>query len=310
MCLLVLSFGSAVASAQNAPSDEVPLEHIELRDQLIAAQESLLNAYRCQFDIDTHVVQGGCTDDTPTQGPIQPTPFDGTPTQYALDVRDRPVENQEALLNVYRCLFNINTHIVPDGCGEPPPENPFTTVSVSGQHACGIRADQTIACWGTERVFPLGDPPSGAFADVVVGQGHACGIRTEGTIECWGSADLGTRNPPSGTFSAIAEGTYHLCGLRINGFVDCWGINIHGRPTSPPAGTFSALSAGRDFSCGIRVDGTVDCWGDNRFGQVDAPEGTFTQIASHYRQSCGLRSDGAVVCWGPNAFRHTTVPGR
>ena len=146
-CLLVLSFTVAVANAKSPPSDEVPLEQIELRDQLIAAQESLLNAYRCQFDIDNHIVPDGCTDGVPTAGPIQAKPFEGAPTLHALNVRDRLVDDQEALLNVYRCLFGVDTHIVLGGCGEPPPANPFTSVSVSGGHACGIRADQSIACW-------------------------------------------------------------------------------------------------------------------------------------------------------------------
>ena len=90
-CLLVLTLGVAVANAQGPPSNEVPLEHIELRDQLIAAQESLLNSYRCQFDIDTHVVQGGCADGAPVAGPIEPKPFEGAPTQHALNVRERLV---------------------------------------------------------------------------------------------------------------------------------------------------------------------------------------------------------------------------
>ncbi len=34
----------------------------ETRDQLIAAQENLLNDYRCLYDTDTDVVPGGCGD--------------------------------------------------------------------------------------------------------------------------------------------------------------------------------------------------------------------------------------------------------
>ena len=50
-------------AAQAAPT----LENIAIRDRLIADQEALLNAYRCRFDIDTHVVPGGCTNGAPAQ---------------------------------------------------------------------------------------------------------------------------------------------------------------------------------------------------------------------------------------------------
>ena len=42
------------------------------RDLLVAAQESLLNAYRCRFNIDTPIVPGGCRDGSPEPTPDQP----------------------------------------------------------------------------------------------------------------------------------------------------------------------------------------------------------------------------------------------
>ncbi|MDE0605306.1 MAG: hypothetical protein OXI18_12965, partial [bacterium] len=83
-----------------------------VRDQLIANQENLLNTYRCLFGVDTEVVPGGCPDpDTVTPGvsPANPTPQD-------IEVRDGLIQNQEALLNTYRCRFEIDTEIVPGGC--------------------------------------------------------------------------------------------------------------------------------------------------------------------------------------------------
>lgn len=38
---------------------------MERRDHLIAAQEALLNAYRCLFDVDTYIVPGCCENDRP-----------------------------------------------------------------------------------------------------------------------------------------------------------------------------------------------------------------------------------------------------
>ena len=98
---------SPVASAQTQ-SD------VEVRDQLIANQENLLNTYRCLFGVDTDVVPGGC----PTPDVIVPGPAPGNPSQNDIDVRDGLIQNQEALLNVYRCQFDVDTQLVPGGCAE------------------------------------------------------------------------------------------------------------------------------------------------------------------------------------------------
>ena len=115
VALLVLPLGTAMAGAQEA-APEVPQEEIRKRDELIFAQESLLNVYRCRFNVDTQVVPGGCVDGEPAQDQPSPPPFQGMGTQQALDVRDQLVINQEALLNDYRCLFKIDARIVPGGC--------------------------------------------------------------------------------------------------------------------------------------------------------------------------------------------------
>ncbi len=97
-------------------------EDVEVRDQLIANQEALLNVYRCRFNIDTQVVPGGCTNGVPSLPAPEPVPFGGNPTSEDIATRDNLVEAQESLLNVYRCRFNIDTQIVPGGCpnGEQP----------------------------------------------------------------------------------------------------------------------------------------------------------------------------------------------
>ena len=331
MCLLAPTLGGAVASAQNAPSDEALREQIELRDQLIAAQESLLNSYRCRFDIDTHVVQGGCTDGTPTGGPIQPTPFDGAPTQPALDVRDRLIENQEALLNVYRCLFNVDTQIVPGGCGESAPENPFTSVSFNRGHGCGIRADETISCWGAntygESVSPLGqysavfpdglytcaltvhqliecwggkitDAPNGTFATLGTSSNHACALSTDQTIACWGNTRY-DQPIPDGSFTQISVGNSHACGIRTDQTIACWGHDWDGRLGEPPTETFNSVSVGYFNACGIKTNQTIACWGRSHDpGILNAPSGAFSALARGAHHICGLRTNGFVSCWG------------
>ena len=89
---------------------------VAMRDVLIAAQESLLNTYRCQFNTDTQVVPGGCADSRPTMGDSQRGVLPKEPTQQDVSARDDLVAAQESLLNTYRCQFNVDTQIVPGGC--------------------------------------------------------------------------------------------------------------------------------------------------------------------------------------------------
>ena len=140
--LLVTSLGSA-AAAQEAPSSETTLNDILVRDELIAAQESLLNVYRCMFNIDTHIVDGGCIHGQPRGGAIEPREFRGTPTLSDIDVRNGLIAAQESLLNVYRCMFNIDTQVVPGGCvGRQPSESAPVPISPRAS-GCGATVPGT-----------------------------------------------------------------------------------------------------------------------------------------------------------------------
>lgn len=103
------------------------VEDVAQRDQLIANQENLLNTYRCLFGVDTDVVPGEC----PNPDSVSPGVAPPSPTQNDIEVRDGLIQSQEALLNVYRCRFDVDTEIVPGGCvdGAPAPlvlEEPAT----------------------------------------------------------------------------------------------------------------------------------------------------------------------------------------
>ena len=76
----VLAGVVAPVSSGAAAQESTVLEEINFRNELVAAQESLLNTYRCLFNIDIGVVSGGCVDGQPAQGPIPPDVFQGVPT--------------------------------------------------------------------------------------------------------------------------------------------------------------------------------------------------------------------------------------
>lgn len=114
---LVVAAMAAVAVAPGASAQTVG--DVEARDQLIANQENLLNTYRCLFEVDTEVVPGGC----PNPDTVTPGVSSANPSPQDIEVRDGLIQNQEALLNVYRCRFDVDTEIVPGGCidGIPAP---------------------------------------------------------------------------------------------------------------------------------------------------------------------------------------------
>lgn len=116
--LLALALGVSGASAQNAGESGFTQEDVAIRDNLVAAQETLLNVYRCQFGLDIGAVPGGCTNGYPTLGFSQPGEFEGVPTSEDIAVRDRLIAVQETVLNTYRCRFEfeIGTHITPEDC--------------------------------------------------------------------------------------------------------------------------------------------------------------------------------------------------
>lgn len=77
------------------------------------------------------------------------------------------------------------------------------SVTVSSSHACALRRDDTVVCWGSNGSGQLGD---GTTVDRIVpvsvnglrdvttiaaGSVHTCARRTDGGIWCWGDASFG-----------------------------------------------------------------------------------------------------------------------
>jgi alpha-tubulin suppressor-like RCC1 family protein len=74
----------------------------------------------------------------------------------------------------------------------------------------------------------LENNPSGTFTQITVGAYHACGLRTDSSIKCWGGNDhenTQSIDAPSGSFTKINAGHSHTCGLRTDGSAVCWGDN-------------------------------------------------------------------------------------
>ncbi|HEY0735338.1 MAG TPA: S8 family serine peptidase [Herpetosiphonaceae bacterium] len=180
----------------------------------------------------------------------------------------------------------------------PPPPITRKSVSAGYVHTCGVRTDQTLACWGSN-TYGQATPPSGTFTQVSAGYFHTCGVRTNQTVACWGRNSDGQATPPSGTFTQVSGGEQHTCGVRTNQTLACWGSNRDGQ-TIPPSGSFTQVSAGNLHTCAVRTDQTLACWGRNRYGQSTPPSGSFTQVSAGGGHTCGVRTDTTMACWGFN----------
>ena len=124
-----------------------------------------------------------------------------------------------------------------------------------------VSEDQILAVMG--RIEGATDLRLGSFKTVSIGSRHSCGIRADDTIECWGVGHGGLLNAPSGGFSSVSAARNHSCGVHTNGTVECWGLDYPGL-LNAPGGQFTTVSASPSHSCAIRTNGRVECWGTVR----------------------------------------------
>jgi alpha-tubulin suppressor-like RCC1 family protein len=207
-----------------------------------------------------------------------------------------------------------------DASATPRPPTPVLglsgalALSAHWQHACALRDDGALLCWGSNATGQLGDgtlttrtqpvlvPGVQSVSAVTTGLSHTCAA-AQGGLYCWGSnsqGQLGTETGGAATTPvtqptlvpivsdpiAIAAGAQHSCAVRQSGQVLCWGQNSTGQlgegsmsslaEPVPVTGldTGKLVAAGATFSCAETADGAVFCWGDNHYGQL----GTGTDV--------------------------------
>ena len=107
---------------------------------------------------------------------------------------------------------------------DPAASSGYTAVAAGVWHSCGLRADDTVVCWG-DNTEGQADTPEGTFTAISAGLWHSCGLRSDATIACWGDNEHGQSDAPPG---AIAAGDAHTCGLATDNTIACWGDNQSG----------------------------------------------------------------------------------
>jgi hypothetical protein len=206
-------------------------------------------------------------------------------------------------------------------------------------------------------------------AKISGGDGHACALKTDGTIYCWGansSGQLGDgfttntslpvytinfgSNGLIGPAVEVSAGSQSTCAIDAFGEVWCWGNNTFGQlgdgttsarttpvlVSTPQGRTALHVSAGGGDTCATMADGTAWCWGYNLDGELGngsrinsltpvevAPVTTYSDsislvssgaclVASEINSDDGtVAVDRAAWCWGsiPYDFPQPTTIG-
>jgi hypothetical protein len=175
-----------------------------------------------------------------------------------------------------------------------------------------------------------------SLVQLAAGMDHACALRADGTMWCWGGGDLGqlgddttplSRSEPGpvpalgNDIISIACGAYHTMAITSDHSLWLWGSNGYGQlgdgsmqerhvPWRSPTlgGAVAAVSAGERNTCVLKTDGTVWCWGWNLYGQVgdgttmdrDVPVQVknLGNTVAEVSRSCARKLDGSLWCWG------------
>ena len=282
---------------------------LDVRDGLIQSQEALLNVYRCQHNIDTQLVPGGCTEDGTPTIPEVPS-AEGTPT-----IPEGP-------------RGEVDSFMIPEG-----PRGDDTLISASRGRTCAVRVDGGVVCWGRYGLVDrfalagLTDVVAITTADNPQFNLHACALHADRTISCWGDGldgELGqgdTNNhylpvkvPRIADAVAVSAGGEHTCALHSDGGVSCWGRNDWGKlgdgtnqkryspQRVPGLSDVVMIAAGPHNSCAVHRDGNLSCWGllyaaaDAGPKRFNAPV-AFTSVSIGSDRACAASVAGNVYCW-------------
>ena len=176
---------------------------------------------------------------------------------------------------------------------EPEPDD-VVKISVGTNHACGIRLDQQLVCWGLNEKGQA-DPPEGRFTEIATGRDHSCAINAAQVVECWGHNSNSAPSPPTNTFLKIDGLHDTYCGIQTNFAINCWGRQEYSE-TSWPTGRFVDIDiVGSHKGCAIKDSGQVTCWYG---GDPYTLEGRYKSVSVGENDwACGVEESGTLGCW-------------
>lgn len=178
------------------------------------------------------------------------------------------------------------------------------SIALGGVHACAIKTDQTLSCWGVNYYGSLGTnegmstsprPPVEVadvsdVVDVAGGYAHTCAL-SNGEVTCWGLNDCGQVGLNDSFYSGV-----HFLMPKLTGVTQ--------------------LALGRSFSMALLEDGSIAAWGRNLDGELGDGTNLNTRdlvdfvkvegvtqavkIGAGIDHACAVLAEGGVTCWGKN----------
>lgn len=188
------------------------------------------------------------------------------------------------------------------------PWRDWVMVSAGMRHSCGVRANNTIWCWGANEYGQLGNGSTTATTQPV---------------------QVSSNSVPTMGWSSVVVGNTFTCATRLTGELYCWGngfylgagedyADINSRPTLISNDTqWASLEAGQEHMCAIKRGKTLWCWGNSDHGQTAhyvftdhayTPElvvsggPRWLTVSAGWTVGCGLMDDGTLWCWGASTF--------
>ncbi len=200
-------------------------------------------------------------------------------------------------------------------------------VQIGGRHACALKTDGTLWCWGSNLYDVLGadpmptDCPWPGLPPGLPGTSPVPCAATPRQVEALGSE-----------VAQFSTGPYHTCAVKTDGTLWCWGRNDigqlgNGEPceilpfegicSSPPVQATAlgsdvvSVAAGTLSTCAVKGDGTLWCWGyglsvdDSSYHQ---PTPTLVPHCPNMSrvvvgdQACAVDREDVPWCWKSNAF--------
>lgn len=164
-----------------------------------------------------------------------------------------------------------------------------------GSNAAGQLGDAKLPPGESSSPVPVQLPSLLSVELLVSGDEHACAVKGNHTIVCWGINENGnvgmgaesTTAPITSVLDNVTDvwaggAAFHTCAAtnRDVGNLYCWGLNdfgqtgtdVHDASVTKPSPahllSVSFVAVGKAHSCATTRDGAFWCWGDNSKGQL------------------------------------------
>jgi len=192
-------------------------------------------------------------------------------------------------------------------------------VATSDLHACAIKRDGTLWCFGANESHQIGKPDQlyMHIEDKVLPVGRLMPFITAFVPN---PLQVGKR----AEWKSVAVGNDHTCAIDKTDRLWCWGGNDQGQlglPSNAKYGaptlvdkkaTWQQVTIGAKFTCAIKSDKSLWCWGNNEGGQLG---GGIEEKVSHkpvrvkldkqwlfvdakLGATCAIAQDHSLWCWG------------